>query len=66
MLQSSGKLRKSIRVEPSIYQAWVPPFFNEPNREDEVEISFKRVSFMKLFKLFTLIIKLYKPYLIFF
>lgn len=44
MLQSSGKLRKSIRVEPSIYQAWVPPLLYEPNREDEVEISFKRVS----------------------
>ncbi|KAJ1614573.1 AT hook and a PHD finger domain-containing chromatin protein [Cryptosporidium canis] len=42
MLQSSGKLRKSIRVEPSIYQAWVPPFFFKPNQEDEIEISFKK------------------------
>lgn len=44
MLQSSGKLRKSIRIEPSIYQAWVPPIFSEPNREDEIKISFKKVS----------------------
>ncbi|OII74606.1 chromatin protein [Cryptosporidium ubiquitum] len=42
MLQSSGKLRKSSRVEPSIYQAWVPPLFSEPNGEDEIKISFKR------------------------
>ncbi|KAL3129866.1 AT hook and a PHD finger domain-containing [Cryptosporidium hominis] len=42
MLQSSGKLRKSIRIEPSIYQAWVPPIFSEPNREDEIKISFKK------------------------
>lgn len=47
MLQSSGKLRKSSRVEPSIYQAWVPPLFSKPNGEDEIEISFKRVSLMK-------------------
>ncbi|KAF7457704.1 PHD-finger domain-containing protein [Cryptosporidium felis] len=42
MLQSSGKLRKSIRVEPNIYQAWVPPFFSEPNDGDELTISSKK------------------------
>ncbi|KAH8739691.1 hypothetical protein FG386_001248 [Cryptosporidium ryanae] len=39
MLQSSGKLRKSIRVEPSLYQAWVPPFFSKENDEDKLNIS---------------------------
>ncbi|EEA07464.1 PHD-finger domain-containing protein [Cryptosporidium muris RN66] len=44
MLQSSGKLRKSVRIEPSTYQAWVAPFFIESEISNSMKVSSEKAK----------------------